>query len=88
MPDRHLIIFALNLIVVLLTSNDWVLKLGDNAPSFSLKGTEGKEYTLTDFKNKKAILIIFMCNHCPYVKPQIENIKKIASKWKDKVIII
>ena len=44
-----------------------VLQRGSRAPDFSLKGTDGKTHSLEEFRGKKALLVIFMCNHCPYV---------------------
>ncbi|MEK7523591.1 MAG: thioredoxin family protein [Patescibacteria group bacterium] len=44
------------------------IPFGQKAPDFSLPGIDGKTYTLAHFKNKKALVIIFMCNHCPYVQ--------------------
>lgn len=41
-------------------------------PSFQLKGTDDKIHTLDSIRNAKAILIMFICNHCPYVKA-VEN---------------
>jgi peroxiredoxin len=38
------------------------------APDFSLKGTDGKTYSLAGFKDAKALVVVFSCNHCPYVK--------------------
>ncbi len=37
-------------------------------PDFSLPGIDGKTYTLADFSDKKILVVIFMCNHCPYVQ--------------------
>jgi peroxiredoxin len=45
-----------------------MLPLGTAAPDFCLPDTNGKIVSLTDFKDKPALLVIFMCNHCPYVK--------------------
>lgn len=42
--------------------------LGSAAHDFSLPGVDGKEYSLDSFKDKRVLVIIFMCNHCPYVK--------------------
>jgi peroxiredoxin len=64
------------------------LKTGDKAPDFNLKGIGGKTYSLPDFKDAKALLIVFMCNHCPYVKAKIETIKALQAKFKDKGLII
>lgn len=57
------------------------LKIGDKAPDFSLPGVDGKAYSLNDFKNKKILVIIFMCNHCPYVQGYIERMKSIQSDF-------
>ena len=38
------------------------------APDFSLKGVDGKTYSLADVKGEKGTLVMFICNHCPYVK--------------------
>src|ERR1700744_2999761 len=44
-----------------------MLPLGTTAPDFSLPDTDGKIISLADFKDRAALLVIFMCNHCPYV---------------------
>jgi peroxiredoxin len=44
-----------------------MLPLGTTAPDFRLSDTNGKVVALADFKDKPALLVIFMCNHCPYV---------------------
>jgi peroxiredoxin len=41
--------------------------LGERAPSFSLPNIDGKTVSLSDFKGKPGLLVIFMCNHCPFV---------------------
>ncbi len=45
-----------------------MLPLGTVAPDFSLPDTEGRKVSLADFKDSKAMLVMFICNHCPYVK--------------------
>jgi peroxiredoxin len=44
-----------------------MLALGTTAPDFKLPETSGKTTSLADFKDKTALVVIFMCNHCPYV---------------------
>ncbi|HTV76364.1 MAG TPA: thioredoxin family protein [Candidatus Baltobacteraceae bacterium] len=44
-----------------------MLPLGTTAPDFHLPDTNGKTVSLADFKGAPALLVIFMCNHCPYV---------------------
>ncbi|ARE41631.1 PPO candidate 1 [Rhodovulum sp. P5] len=44
-----------------------VCDFGWKAPDFSLPGTDGKTYTLDDIKGPNGTLVMFICNHCPYV---------------------
>ena len=57
------------------------LKINDKAPDFKLPGVDGKAYSLSDFKGKKILIIVFMCNHCPYVQGSIERIKSIHADY-------
>jgi peroxiredoxin len=45
-----------------------MLPLGTSAPDFRLSDPNGKTVSLADFKDAPALLVVFMCNHCPYVK--------------------
>ena len=44
------------------------MNLGDKIPDFSLRGVDGKTHSLKDFESAKALVVVFSCNHCPYVK--------------------
>lgn len=44
----------------------YTLEKGEKAPHFSLKGTDGKQHSLSDF-DSKFLVVFFTCNHCPYV---------------------
>jgi peroxiredoxin len=44
------------------------LEIGAVAPDFSLPGVDGRTYTLANFVDKKIVVVIFSCNHCPYVQ--------------------
>ncbi len=44
------------------------LALSSIAPDFQLKGVDGKTHSLKSFADKKALAIVFSCNHCPYVQ--------------------
>lgn len=44
------------------------MQLGEQAKDFSLKGVDGKTYSLASFAHAKALVVVFSCNHCPYVK--------------------
>jgi len=64
------------------------LNKGDQAPDFELTGIDDKKHSLDDYKDYQGLLVIFMCNHCPYVKAKIEAIKEIHEKFGDKIAII
>jgi len=44
------------------------LSIGSKIPNFNSIGIDGKTYSLESFKDNKGLIIIFSCNHCPYVK--------------------
>lgn len=60
------------------------IDLGHIAPDFSLPGIDGKNYRLSDFAANKLLLIIFSCNHCPYVQAYEERIKKLQDDFEKK----
>ena len=51
-----------------------ICDFGKKAENFQLKSTENKIISLNDAKGEKGTLIMFICNHCPYVKAVIEDI--------------
>jgi len=51
-----------------------ICNFGEKANTFKLKGTDGKIHKLEDHLGKNGLLVMFICNHCPYVKAVIENI--------------
>ena len=51
---------------------------GRIAPDFSLKATDGHHYGLADLKGSHGTVIVFMCNHCPYVQAVIDNLIRDA----------
>ena len=51
-----------------------ICNFGEKAHSFKLKGTDDKIHNLEDHLGKNGLLIMFICNHCPYVKAVIKNI--------------
>ncbi len=74
--------------MVLLGSDYKKMKKGDAAPDFTLMGVDGAFHALNDIKGSKATLIIFMCNHCPYVIPKMDEIKRIAHDFKNELAVI
>ena len=43
------------------------LSIGEQSVEFQLPGVDGNNYSLADYSNKSAVVVIFSCNHCPYV---------------------
>lgn len=62
-------------------SSPQVLRTGSMAPDFTLKGVDGRMHSLRDYKSK-ATLVVFICNHCPYVKARIGEIVALQGKFK------
>ena len=58
-----------------------MLPLGTAAPDFELPATDGKTVALADFGGKPALLVVFMCNHCPYVKHIRAGLAQIARDY-------
>ena len=64
------------------------LKTGDSAPDFSLKGIDDETHSLESYAENKGLLVIFMCNHCPYVKAKIDAIKQIHDKFNENIAVV
>ena len=56
-----------------------VCDFGWKAPAFSLPATDGKVYTLDDIKGPNGILVVFICNHCPYVQAILDRLIRDAA---------
>ncbi|MEM2760604.1 MAG: thioredoxin family protein [Nitrososphaerales archaeon] len=69
------------------TLSSQTLQVGQKAPDFNLKGIDGKMYSLKDFK-AKALMIVFMCNHCPYVQARLDDIIALQQKFKGDLQVI
>ena len=59
-----------------------MLALGTKAPSFRLPDPQGKWVSLDDFKDARALLVVFMCNHCPYVKHIRSRFAELAKEYQ------
>ncbi|MCH1441594.1 MAG: thioredoxin family protein [Rubripirellula sp.] len=58
-----------------------MLPLGTQAPAFSLPDTDGNTVDLSALAGSKALLVIFMCNHCPYVKHVADQLKSLSDDY-------
>jgi peroxiredoxin len=59
-----------------------VCEFGLAAPDFRLPGVDGREWTREDCMGEKGLLVMFICNHCPYVKAVIDRIVRDANELK------
>ena len=58
------------------------LKIGDAALAFELPAVDGKTYSLSALaQGKEATVVVFMCNHCPYVLAWLERLMAIARDY-------
>jgi peroxiredoxin len=62
------------------TLSNQKLLTGQKAPDFTLKGIDEKNYSFNDF-NSRTLLVIFICNHCPFVKARINDIVDLQSRF-------
>lgn len=60
------------------------LAIGSKAPDFSLKGVDGKTYTLDSFKEAKLLVVIFTCNHCPTAQAYEDRIIAFTAAYQPK----
>jgi peroxiredoxin len=65
-----------------------MLALGTLAPSFRLPDTDGTTVSLADFKGAPALLVIFMCNHCPYVKHVRHDLARLCKEYQSKGVAV
>ncbi len=70
------------------TDDHPTLPIGSKAPGFSLKGVDGKTYSLASFKNNKILVIIFTCNHCPTAQAYEDRIIQLANDYKPKNVAV
>jgi peroxiredoxin len=65
-----------------------MLPLGTAAPEFRLPDTDGKVVSLDDFKGAPALLVGFICNHCPYVKHVRHELARLGKQYQEKGVAV
>jgi peroxiredoxin len=58
-----------------------MLPLGTKAPPFTLPDVHGRQFSLSDFPDALALVVVFMCNHCPYVKHIRNGLAQVAREY-------
>ncbi len=61
-----------------------MMRIGDLAPDFSLPAVDGRTYSLVDFTDKAVLVVVFSCNHCPYVQAYEERLITIQGDYHDR----
>jgi peroxiredoxin len=69
---------------MVLTPSTMKLSLGAEAPDFALPDPDGKIHSLADFAGRPALLVAFICNHCPYVKHVAPAFAELAKEYQTK----
>jgi peroxiredoxin len=62
----------------------FTLQLNAKAPEFDLPGVDGKRYSVGSFKSSKILIVVFSCNHCPYVVGSEERMNKLYADYSAK----
>ena len=75
-------------VVAVLTTQAQGVKVGDKAPAFSLKNSDGKMVSSADFSSKKGIIVIFTCNHCPYAKAYEKRIVALQTMYGEEFPVV
>lgn len=64
------------------TPSTFLLKPGDAAPEFTLAAPDGQSHSLADVAGPRGLLVVFACNHCPYVVMLAGRLGQLADEWK------
>ncbi|MBI2077066.1 MAG: thioredoxin family protein [Euryarchaeota archaeon] len=71
------------------TADAYKLKLGDPAPTFrNLPGVDEKTYSLDSFRDKKLLVVVWYCNHCPYAQAYRERMNDVAKDYGAKGVAV
>lgn len=65
-----------------------MLALGTPAPHFALPDTTGRQVALSDFADAPALLVMFICNHCPYVKHVRKELARLGREYQAKGVAV
>ena len=63
------------------------LEIGEQAPDFELENINGEKVGLEDLNNYDGVLVVFMCNHCPFVHANLEELKRLDEKYSSIAVV-
>ncbi len=61
---------------------------GDKATDFKLKSVDGKNYSMSDYKDAKGFIVVFTCNTCPFAVKYEDRVNALAKKYKPKGYVL
>lgn len=64
----------------------FTLQIGDTAPDFNLPSIDGENDSLADYRDAKVLVIVFACNHCPFVVGSEERMQQFVADYHDKSV--
>jgi peroxiredoxin len=70
------------------TASTMILPLGAKAPSFELKDPSGRAWSLAGFNGSPALLVAFICNHCPFVKHVRAGFASLATEYRKRGVAV
>lgn len=70
------------------TPSTMMMALGDRAPEFSLADPFRRTWSLADFEGAPALLVAFICNHCPFVKHVREGFSALAKDYQERGVAV
>jgi peroxiredoxin len=70
------------------TASTMMLPLGAKAPSFDLKDTSGRGWSLAGLNGSPALLVAFICNHCPFVKHVRAGFASLAAEYRKRGVAV
>ena len=62
----------------------FTLEIGQEAPDFDLPGVDGEDHSLEDFADAKILVVVFSCNHCPYVVGSEDRMNQLYADYAPK----
>lgn len=65
-----------------------MLELGSPAPDFSLVNVDGRTVSLSDFDGAPALLVMFICNHCPFVKHIADELARLTDEYQQRGVAV
>lgn len=72
----------------MVATNSTMLTLGTPAPDFNLPDPDGRHYSLADFAEADALVVMFICNHCPFVKSMREELAKFGRDCAERNVAV